>query len=51
MAGSSPALPATVRALHFYRENIAALSSLVDSRRIAEVYYTNGKMLYNLKHE
>ena len=23
-----------VRALHFYRENISALSSLVDSRRI-----------------
>ena len=27
-------LPTTVRALHFYRENISALSSLVDSRRI-----------------
>ena len=32
-AGSSP-LPTTVRALHFYRGNISALSSLVDSRRI-----------------
>ena len=29
IAGSSPAVPATVRALHFYRENISALSSLV----------------------
>ena len=34
MAGSSPPLPTTVRALHFYREKISALSSLVDSRRI-----------------
>ena len=34
IAGSSPPLPTTVRALHFYRENISALSSLVDSRRI-----------------
>ena len=33
VAGSSPPLPTTVRALHFYRENISALSSLVDSRR------------------
>ena len=29
-----PPLPATVRALHFYRENISVSSSLVDSRRI-----------------
>ena len=34
IAGSFPPLPATVRALHFYREKISALSSLVDSRRI-----------------
>ena len=34
IAGSSPPLPTTVRALHFYREKISALSSLVDSRRI-----------------
>ena len=34
MAGSSDPLPSTVHALHFYRENISALSSLVDSRRI-----------------
>ena len=34
-AGSSPPLPTTVRALHFFRDNISALlSSLVDSRRI-----------------
>ena len=33
IAGSSPPLPTTVRALH-YRENISALSCLVDSRRI-----------------
>ena len=30
IAGSSPPLPTTVRALHFYREKISALSSLVD---------------------
>ena len=34
IAGSSPPLPTTVRALHFYREKISAISSLVDSRRI-----------------
>ena len=34
ITGSSPPLPTTVRALHFYREKISALSSLVDSRRI-----------------
>ena len=34
IAGSSPPLPTTVRALHFYREKISALSSLADSRRI-----------------
>ena len=34
IAGSSPPLLTTVRALHFYREKISAISSLVDSRRI-----------------
>ena len=34
IAGSSPPLPTTVRALHFYREKISALSSLVDLRRM-----------------
>ena len=34
IAGSSPPLPTTVGALHFYREKISALSSLVDTRRI-----------------
>ena len=34
IAGSSPRLPTTVRALHFYRENISAFSSLINSRRI-----------------
>ena len=29
-----PPLPITVRALHFYREKISALSSVVDSHRI-----------------
>ena len=37
-AGSSPPLPTTVRALHSYRDNISALSSLVDSRRIVLTY-------------
>ena len=36
IAGSSPPLPTTVRALHFYREKISALSSLANSRRIVE---------------
>ena len=34
ISGSAPPLPTTVRALHFCRENIPAISSLVDSRRI-----------------
>ena len=38
IAGSFPPLPTTVRALHFYREKISALSSLVDSRRIVLTY-------------
>ena len=38
IAGSSLPLPTTVRALHFYREKISALSSLVDSRRIVLIH-------------
>ena len=38
IAGSSPPLPTTVRALHFYRENTSTLSSLIDSRRIAPIH-------------
>ena len=34
IAGSSPLLPTTVRALHSCREKISAISSLVDSRRM-----------------
>ena len=34
IAGSSPPLPSTVRALHFFREKILALSSLVDWRLV-----------------
>ena len=33
IAGPSPLLLTTVRALHFFREKISALPSLVDSRR------------------
>ena len=36
---SSPST--TVRALHFYRENISALSSLVDSLRIVPTHAIN----------
>ena len=32
-------LPTTVRALHFYREKISALSSLVDSRRLLYFFF------------
>ena len=35
IAGSSPPLLTTVRALHFFREKIPALCSVVDSRRSA----------------
>ena len=42
IAGSSPPLPTTVRALHFYREKISALSSLVDSRRIVPLISSTG---------
>ena len=37
-AGSSPPLPTTVRALHFYRDKISANSSLVGSRRIVPTH-------------
>ena len=45
MAGSSPPLPTAVRALHFYREKISALSSLVDSRRIVLTHAWLSKQL------
>ena len=38
ISSSSPPLPNTVRALHFYREKISALSSLVDTRRIVLIH-------------
>ena len=45
VAGSSPPLPTTVRALHSYREKISALSSSVDSRRIVPAYTTRSQQL------
>ena len=45
IAGSSPPLPTTVRALYFYREKISALSSLVDSRRIALTHARRSQQL------
>ena len=45
IAGSSPLLPATVRDLHFYREKISALSSLVDSRRIVLTHARRSQQL------
>ena len=44
IAVSSP-LPTTVRALHFYREKISALSSLVDSRRIVLTHARRSQQL------
>ena len=44
MTGSSP-LPTTVRALHFYREKISALASLVDSRRIVLTHARRSQQL------
>ena len=38
--GSSPSSPTTVLVLHFYREKISALSSLVDVRRIPPTHAT-----------
>ena len=43
--GSSPPLPTTVRALHLYRGNISALSSLVDSRRIVRTHARRSQQL------
>ena len=45
IAGSSPPLLTTVRALHFYREEISALSSLVDSRRIVLTHARRSQQL------
>ena len=45
IAGSSPRLPSTVRALHFYREKISALSSLVDSRRVVLTHARRSQQL------
>ena len=44
-AGSSPPLPTTVRALHFYRDKISPLSSLVDSRRIVLTHARRSQQL------
>ena len=44
-AGSSPPLPTTVRALHFYRDKISANSSLVDSRRVVFVFISTSTSL------
>ena len=45
IAGSSPPLPATVRALQFYREKISTLFSLVDSRRIVPSHARRSQQL------
>ena len=45
IAGSSRPLPTTVRALHFYREKISAVSSLVDSRRIVLIHARRSQQL------
>ena len=45
IAGSSPPLPTTVRALHFYPEKISALSSLVNSRRIVLTHNRRSQQL------
>ena len=44
IAGSSP-LPTTVRSLHFYREKISALRSLVGSRRIVLTHVRRSQQL------
>ena len=49
MAGSSPPLPTTVRALHFYREKISALSSLVESRRLVLIHARRSQQLILFK--
>ena len=38
-------LPTTVRALHFYLENLSALCSLVDSRRIVRTHARRSQQL------
>ena len=43
--GSSPPLPTTVHTLHFYRDKISALSSLVDSRRIVLTHARRSQQL------
>ena len=45
IADSSPPLPTTVRALHFYPEEISALSSLVNSRRIVRTHARRSQQL------
>ena len=45
IAASSSPLPTTVRALHFYRKKISALSSLVDSRRIVPTHARRSQQL------
>ena len=45
IAGSSPLLPITVRAFHFFREKISALSSLVHSRRIVLTHARRSQQL------
>ena len=45
IAGSSPPLPTTARALHFFREKISALSSLVDSRRMVLTHARRSRQL------
>ena len=48
IAGSCSPLPTTVRALHFYREKISGLSSLVDSRRIVLAHARRSQQLIHL---
>ena len=45
IAGYFPPLPRTIRALHFYREKISALSSLVDSRGIVLTHARRSQQL------
>ena len=45
IAGSSSPLPTTVRALHFDREKMSALSSLVGSRRIVLTHARSSQQL------
>ena len=45
IAGPSPRLPTTVRALHFYREKISAIFSIVGSRRIVLTHARRSQQL------